>query len=87
MRGPHLDYLAMKIISVDVENNEWPVEEILPIRPENLAAEGKFMGICGFYDDLKNFFWLNDSIHFVLTTIHGASLGTFIVNTVTKQVA
>lgn len=72
----------MKLI--DVEN--WSVEEILPIKRENLAETDDFMGICGFYDDLKNFFWLKDSVHFVLTTNFSCSLGTFLVNTVTKEV-
>lgn len=78
----------MKLITV---GNDWSVEEILPVIPENLTESSdksstSFMGICGFYDDLKNFFWLSDSIHFVLTTLQGGSLGTFLVNTVTKEI-
>lgn len=79
---PHLNYLAMKIINVD----DWSVEEILPIKKENLSETGEFMGVCGFYDDLKNFFWLNDNKHFVLTTNIKGSLGTFLVNTETKEI-
>ncbi|KAL4442619.1 hypothetical protein ABPG74_007021 [Tetrahymena malaccensis] len=80
---PHLNYMGMKIINTQ----DWSVEEILPIRKENLTEQqGEFMGICGFYDDLENFFWLNDSNHFILTTIVGHSLGTFLVNTKTKQI-
>ncbi|EAR93056.2 prolyl oligopeptidase family protein (macronuclear) [Tetrahymena thermophila SB210] len=79
---PHLNYMGMKIINTQ----DWSIEEIIPIRKENLTESGEFMGICGFYDDLKNFFWLKDSIHFVLTTIVGHSLGTFLVNSKTKQI-
>lgn len=85
----------MKIIHVNKDSAEsisFSIEEVLPIRKENLTNQedpqgGEFMGICGFYDDLKNFFWLHDNIHFVLTTIQGASLGTFLVNTLTHEIA
>lgn len=77
-----MNYLAMKVINVA----DWSVEEILPIKKENLSETEEFMGICGFYDDLESFSWLKDSIHFVLTTNVRASLGTFLVNTETKEI-
>lgn len=44
------------------------------------------MGTIGYYGDLKNFFWLTDSKHFVFTSLIGSSSGTYIVDTNTKEV-
>ncbi|KAL4481787.1 hypothetical protein ABPG74_007876 [Tetrahymena malaccensis] len=78
----HVNYLAMKIISTE----DWSIKEIIPIRKENLTDSGEFMGICGYYDDLKNFTWLNDSKHFLITSNYSGSLGIYLVNTETKEV-
>lgn len=45
------------------------------------------MGICGYYDDLKNSSWLNDSKHLIISSNYAGSLGTYLVNTETKEVA
>ena len=70
----------MKVINVE----DWKIKEIIPIREENLTESGEFMGVCGYYDDLKNVFWLNDSKHFILTSNYAGSLGIYLVNTETK---
>ena len=80
MQRAHLNYLDMRLI--DTETFE--ITQVFDVK-KKYDPEG-FMGICGLYDDLKNFYWLNDNKHLIFTSIQSGQTNIFIVNTETKEV-
>lgn len=48
--------------------------------------QGEFMGVCGYYDFLKDSYWMKDSINFIFPSISEAKVSLYVINTISKEI-
>ncbi|KRX10653.1 WD40-repeat-containing domain [Pseudocohnilembus persalinus] len=79
-KGPHLNYLGIKLI----DTQSLKIEKLADYSYE--YKKDQFMGVCGFYDTIGDAQWLNDSRNFVFGTIEQGSEHLYILNTENKKI-